>query len=133
MLLQQRFWLTILLYSRGSLNGNFLSFSAIQNCHSELLNPNLTKVLFLFSQSLFSLSFLPFDQTIIKPSFPISQISHFKLSHVLFLVTLKALSALSFSSKPLDCFFSANKAAYHEVASFIRYQCKREVNYERTL
>ena len=44
----------------------------------------------LFSHSLFSLSFLPFGQTLIKLSFPNSQTSHSKLSHVLFLVTLKA-------------------------------------------
>ena len=44
----------------------------------------------LFSHSLFSLSFLPFGQTLIKLSFPNSQTSHSKLSHVLFSVTLKA-------------------------------------------
>ena len=45
---------------------------------------------FLFSHFLFSLSFLQFDQTLIKLSFPNSQTSHSKLSHVLFSVTLKA-------------------------------------------
>ena len=45
---------------------------------------------FLFSHSPFPLSFLPFDQTLIKLSFPNFQTSHSKLSHVLFLVTLKA-------------------------------------------
>ena len=45
---------------------------------------------FLFSHSLFSLSFLQFDQTLIKLSFPNSQTSQSQLSHVLFLVTLKA-------------------------------------------
>ena len=45
---------------------------------------------FLFSHSLFPLSFLPFDQTLILLSFPNFQTSHSKLSHVLFLVTLKA-------------------------------------------
>ena len=45
---------------------------------------------FLYSRSLFPLAFLPFDQTLIKLSFPNFQTSHFKLSHVLFLITLKA-------------------------------------------
>ena len=59
--------------------------------------------------------------------FPNAQTSHLKLSHVLFSVTLKVSSASSVSSKLLDCFCCAKKAAYHEVASFIRYQYKREV------
>ena len=45
---------------------------------------------FLYSRSLFPLAFLTFDQTLIKLSFPNFQTSHFKLSHVLFLITLKA-------------------------------------------
>ena len=63
------------------------------------------------------------------------------MKFVWFSVTLKASSASSVSSKPLDCFCCAKKAAYHEadywkkkrVASFIGYQYKREVYYKRTL
>ena len=44
---------------------------------------------FLLCHSLFSLSFLTFGETLIKLSFPNSQASHSKLSHILFLVTLK--------------------------------------------
>ena len=70
--------------------------------------------------------------TLIKFSFPNSQIFHFKLSHVLFSVTLTASSASSVSSKLLDWFCCAKKATYHEVLSFTRNQYKREVYYERT-
>ena len=56
-----------------------------------------------------------------------------KLSHILFSVKLKVSSASSVSSKLLDSFCCAKKAAYHEVASFIRYQYKREVFYEKNI
>ena len=59
---------------------------------------------FLFSHSLFSLSFSWFDQALIKLSFPNSQTSNFELSHVLFSVTLKTsllrLIPVNFSTAP---------------------------------
>ena len=61
------------------------------------------------------------------------------MKFVLFSVTLKISSASSVSIKLLDCFFFTKKAAHHEatnekkrVPSFIRYQNKRQVYYERT-
>ena len=46
--LQQDIWLTLLLYSRGSLNGNLYSFSATQGCYSQGTS---TKRLFLLEQA----------------------------------------------------------------------------------
>ena len=87
------------------------------------------------------ISFLLFSLfTFISPIQPnshqtiISKFSNFSFQTFSCLIfsNVEGFVASSVSSKLLDCFQCAKKAAYHEVASLIRYKYKRKVYYERT-